>query len=118
MMKTMTVCLAMIGAVLLGFGLSSVQAAPLVGDSAAGKNKAAMCMGCHGIDDYRTSYPEVYHVPKIGGQNAKYIESALHAYAKGDRKFQTMHAMAASLSDQDIADLAAYYANQVVDSRK
>jgi len=80
------------------------------GDSAAGKGKTAMCAGCHGIPGFRTAYPETYHVPKLGGQNAGYIVSALKAYKSGDRAHPTMKAIAASLSDQDMADLAAYYA--------
>jgi cytochrome c553 len=72
--------------------------------------KVEACIGCHGIAEYKASFPEVYRVPKIGGQSAKYIESALNAYKKGDRKHPSMHGIAASLSDQDIADVAAYYA--------
>lgn len=79
------------------------------GDAAAGKGKTAMCAGCHGIAGFRTAYPETYHVPKLGGQNAGYIVSALKAYKAGDRSHPTMKAIAASLSDQDMADLAAYY---------
>jgi cytochrome c553 len=87
-------------------------AAPLQaeGDVAAGKQKNAMCQGCHGVPGFRTAYPEVYSVPKIGGQNAAYLVSALKAYRSGDRSHPTMVAIAASLSDQDIADLAAFYA--------
>ncbi len=70
-----------------------------------------MCIGCHGIPGYRASFPEVYHVPKIAGQNAAYIIAALNAYASGARSHPTMDAIAKSLSEQDIADLAAYYAN-------
>ena len=80
------------------------------GDAAAGKGKTAMCAGCHGIAGFRTAYPETYHVPKLGGQNAGYIVSALKAYKAGDRAHPTMKAIAASLTDQDMADLAAYYA--------
>ena len=80
------------------------------GDAAAGKGKTAMCAGCHGIAGFRTAYPETYHVPKLGGQNAGYIVSALKAYKTGDRSHPTMKAIAASLTDQDMADLAAYYA--------
>lgn len=80
------------------------------GDAAAGKGKTAMCAGCHGIAGFRTAYPETYHVPKLGGQNAAYIVSALKAYKSGERSHPTMKAIAASLSDQDMADLAAYYA--------
>lgn len=79
------------------------------GDAAAGKGKTAMCAGCHGIAGFRTAYPETYHVPKLGGQNAGYIVSALKAYKAGDRNHPTMKAIAASLTDQDMADLAAYY---------
>ena len=78
-------------------------------DAKAGEKKIAMCIGCHGIPGYQASFPEVHKVPMIAGQNAKYIASALHAYAKGDRKHPTMHGIAASLTDQDIADVAAFY---------
>lgn len=88
------------------------SAAEIVGDAKAAKNKVAMCIGCHAIPGYKASFPEVYQVPKLGGQNAKYIESALKAYQKGDRKHPTMRGIAGSLSDQDIADLAAYYSEQ------
>ncbi|MDN5939495.1 MAG: c-type cytochrome [Salinisphaera sp.] len=77
------------------------------GDPEAGRVKAATCMGCHGIKDYSMVYP-TYHVPKLGGQHAAYISAALKAYAKGNRDFATMHAQAASLSEQDIADIAAF----------
>ncbi|KQV32850.1 cytochrome c [Massilia sp. Root335] len=87
-------------------------AADVVGNPKAAPNKIEMCIGCHGIADYKTSFPEVYRVPKIGGQSAKYIEAALHAYKKGDRNHPSMHGIAASLSDQDIADIAAYYSQQ------
>jgi cytochrome c553 len=90
----------------------TVLAMPLhaEGDAAAGKGKTAMCAGCHGIPGFRTAYPETYHVPKLGGQNAAYLVSALKAYKAGDRNHATMKAIAGSLSDQDMADLAAYYA--------
>ncbi|WHZ10585.1 MAG: Putative periplasmic cytochrome type-C oxidoreductase signal peptide protein [Burkholderiaceae bacterium] len=84
----------------------------LKGDAAAGKAKASMCFGCHGIPEYKASFPEVYEVPKLAGQGAQYIEAALHEYKKGERKFPTMRAIAAPLTDQDIADLAAFYSTQ------
>ena len=87
-------------------------AADVAGNAQAGANKNSMCIGCHGIPDYKASFPEVFNVPKIRGQGAKYIEAALNAYKKGDRKNPSMRGIAASLSDQDIADLAAYYASQ------
>lgn len=80
-------------------------------NAAAGKNKSSMCAGCHGIEGYRSVYPDTYRVPKIGGQHAEYIVAALKAYKAGERKHATMRAIAGSLSDQDMADLAAYYAD-------
>jgi cytochrome c553 len=79
------------------------------GDPVAGQKKAEMCNGCHGIDGYRGSFPEVYKVPKIAGQNAKYIVAALTEYRKGDRKHPSMRGIAGSLTDQDMADVAAYF---------
>ncbi len=84
----------------------------IVGDAQRGRTKVAACIGCHGIPGYKADFPIVYSVPMLGGQNAKYIESALKAYQKGERRFPTMIATARSLSDQDIADVAAYYAAQ------
>jgi cytochrome c553 len=78
-------------------------------DAAQGKKKAAMCIGCHGIPGYQASFPEVYKVPMISGQNTEYIVSALAAYKKGERKHSTMRGIAASLTDADMADLAAFY---------
>jgi cytochrome c553 len=82
------------------------------GDPARGRARAQMCEGCHGIADYRTAYPEVYAVPKIGGQQAAYIVKTLEDYKKGARKHPTMRGIAATLSDQDMADLASYYAGE------
>ncbi|WP_375186338.1 c-type cytochrome [Aquabacterium sp.] len=76
---------------------------------AAARQKVAMCIGCHGITGYQASFPEVHKVPKISGQNAKYIAAALTAYRKGERKHPTMKGIAANLSDQDITDIAAFY---------
>ena len=81
----------------------------VTGDAAAGEKKIAMCIGCHGIQGYQATFPEVYKGPKISGQGGKYIASALNAYKKGDRKHPTMRGIADSLTDQDIADVAAYY---------
>lgn len=85
-------------------GAVSAQAG---GDPAAGKVKADTCMGCHGIVGYTNAYP-TYRVPRLGGQHAAYLEIALKAYRSGERQHPTMHAQAATMSDQDIADLAAY----------
>jgi len=85
-------------------------AAGPVGDAKAGAQKIQMCQGCHGIDGWRTAFPEVYHVPKIGGQHAGYLLAALKAYRTGERKHPSMRAIVMSLTDKDMADLAAYYA--------
>jgi cytochrome c553 len=77
------------------------------GDAAAGATKASTCMGCHGIKTYNNVYP-TYHVPMLGGQSETYIASALKEYRNGERSHKTMHAQAASLSDQDIDDIAAF----------
>ncbi len=87
----------------------SAHAQEVKGDAKAGEKKIAMCIGCHGIKGYQASFPEVHKVPMISGQGAKYIVAALNAYKKGDRKHPTMRGIADSLSEQDMADLAAYY---------
>ena len=81
-------------------------------DAKAGEKKVAMCIGCHGIPGYQASFPEIHKVPMIAGQNAKYIVGALAAYKKGDRKHPTMRSIATTLSDQDMADVAAFYEQQ------
>lgn len=100
--------------VLLAFaGLTGAAGAQtIVGDPKAAEMKVSMCIGCHGISGYRTTFPETYRVPKLGGQSAKYLENALNAYKKRERQHPSMVSVAESLSDQDIADLAAYYAQQ------
>jgi cytochrome c553 len=105
MNKTLTTLFALAVASVTAF--SHAQEAK--GDVEAGKQKIAMCIGCHGIVGYQASFPEVHKVPMISGQSAKYIASALNAYKKGDRKHPTMRGVADSLSDQDIADVSAYY---------
>lgn len=87
--------------------LASAQTPP--GDPAKGAQKVQMCQGCHGIPGWRTAFPEVYQVPKINGQNAPYIVAALKEYRAGNRGHPTMKAIAASLTDADMADIAAYY---------
>jgi cytochrome c553 len=79
------------------------------GDIKAGEKKIAMCIGCHGIKGYQASFPEVYKVPMISGQSAKYLVSALTAYKKGERKHPTMRGVADNLTEQDMADIGAYY---------
>jgi cytochrome c553 len=100
---------AVFAAVVAAPAVVQAQAAAPVGNAAAGEKKTQMCAGCHGILGWRTAYPEVYKVPKIGGQHAAYIVKALQEYKSGERTHPSMRAITASLSDQDMADLAAYY---------
>ncbi|MDO9436957.1 cytochrome c [Hydrogenophaga sp.] len=90
----------------------AAHAQGVTGDVQAGQKKAEMCIGCHGIPGYQNSFPEIHKVPMISGQSDKYIVSALHAYKKGDRKHPTMRGIAGTLSEQDMADLGAFYASQ------
>lgn len=89
--------------------LAAAQSAPVAGDPNKGAQKVAMCQGCHGIVGWRTAFPEVYRVPKLSGQSQQYIVLALKAYKSGERGHPTMKAIAASLSDADMADIAAYF---------
>ena len=93
-------------------GASIAQTAPAavpVGDAVAGAQKTQMCAGCHAIEGWRTAFPEVYKVPKIAGQHGPYLVKALQEYKSGERSHPSMRAIAATLSDKDMADLAAYY---------
>ena len=85
-------------------------------DAKAGEGKAQLCIGCHGIAGYQASFPEIYKVPKLAGQSAPYIVSALTAYKKGERLHPTMRGIATALTDQDMADLAAFYESQGKDA--
>ena len=87
------------------------------GNAERGKVLAYTCHGCHGVPDYKNAFPN-YSVPKLGGQNAEYLMSALNAYASGDRAHQTMHSQAATLSDQDRADIAAYLQSEAAQPNK
>ena len=97
-------------ATLLFAAVLFAQPAVAEGDPEAGKEIAYTCLGCHGIEGYRNAYPS-FRVPKLGGQKAGYIEIALKGYRAGTRKHPTMVAHATSLSDQEIADVAAYLAS-------
>jgi cytochrome c553 len=85
------------------------------GDPHRGRELSYTCLGCHGIDGYRNAYPD-YSVPKLEGQNAEYLAAALHGYRDGDRSHLTMHSQASELSDQDIADIAVYFAGKPLTS--
>ena len=93
----------------LALAFAGSASAADAGDAQAGLGKVAMCQGCHGIEGYRMAFPEVYHVPRLGGQHAGYIVKALQGYKSGARSNATMRAIAAQLSEKDMADLAAYY---------
>jgi cytochrome c553 len=85
--------------------LGTVHAA---GDAEAGKTKAAMCAACHGQDG-NSAAP---NFPKLAGQHADYLAKQLKEFKSGERQDATMNGMAAALSEQDMADLAAFYASQ------
>jgi cytochrome c553 len=99
----------MFKAIALSLALAGAFTSAASQDVKAGEAKAAMCIGCHGIPGYQASFPEVHKVPMISGQNAKFIAASLVAYQKGERKHPTMRGISVSLTEQDIADLAAYY---------
>jgi cytochrome c553 len=101
--------------VLAAVGLLSAAPAAAAGDPARGKALGYTCLGCHGIPTYKNVYP-TYSVPKLRGQNAEYIVVALEEYQKGNRSHATMHAHAATLSRQDIQDVAAYLAGEPLKS--
>lgn len=92
-----------------GLVLGIAASAHAAGDAKAGKIKTFACQGCHGIPGTKTAFPDLYSVPKLGGQHPQYIVSALKAYKTGQRNHTTMQANASTLSDQDMEDIAAYY---------
>ena len=100
-----------LGFMLLVLAGPALAQAP-AGNADAAKSKISMCVGCHGIPEYKTAYPHDYHVPKITGQQPLYIVNALQAYKSGSRSHPSMRGIAQSLSEQDMADLAAYYSSE------
>ena len=97
-------------ALVLGAQAVLAQQPPPAGDAElAHRHKTAMCIGCHGIPGYKTAFPEVYHVPKIAGQQPGYIVAALKAYKSGDRSHPSMRGIAASLTEEQMQKLADYY---------
>ena len=91
------------------------QSASAEGNVERGATLGYTCLGCHGVEGYRNAYPS-YRVPKLGGQKASYLIVALQGYRDGTREHPTMTAQAASLSDQDIQDAAAYLATLGADT--
>lgn len=103
---------AMAAAALTGPGSARAQESPAAhGDARRGKALGNTCLGCHGIEGYKNAYP-MYSVPRLEGQSPDYLAAALQGYRDGDRAHLTMHSQAASLSDEDILDIAAYLAGQ------
>lgn len=101
----------MLARILMAAALAAASGAAAAQKPAAhpAQDKISNCIGCHGVPGYKTAYPVVYHVPKIGGQSATYLANALKAYRSGERGHPTMRGIAASLTDADIDELAAYY---------
>ena len=102
----------------VAIGLGSLAAATaiaqqpqLTGNPQRGRILSYTCLGCHGIEGYRNAYPD-YAVPRLRGQSEQYIITALHEYKSGLRDHPTMRLQASSLSDQDIADVAAYFSGK------
>ena len=102
----------LIGAAVTGIALAIAAPAHADGDAAKGRVKAITCMGCHGIPGYHNAYPN-YPVPRVGGQHPEYIVIALKAYKSGQRGHPTMQAQAATLSEEDMQDIAAYFATAI-----
>jgi cytochrome c553 len=97
---------------LTGVLLGSLASDPtLAGDARAGRQKLATCQGCHGLDGLSKN-PEA---PNLAGQVENYLARSLEAYRSGERKNESMNIVAKDLSDEDIADVAAYYASIQVD---
>ena len=84
----------------------------IVGDAAAGQSKSMVCAACHSADG--NSVVSIW--PKLAGQKVNYLQTQIKAFRDGDRQDPSMQPMVANLSDQDIADLSAYFANQQVSS--
>ena len=93
--------------VLSALALTSIASPASAADIAAGKEKAKVCFSCHG-ENGRASIPAY---PHLAGQQAKYLEVALKAYADGSREDPTMAPMAKALSEEDIRNIAAYFAS-------
>ena len=95
---------------LLSFGaVMALAATPLLasGNAANGKTKAAACFACHGTDGNAVD-PQY---PRLAGQYNEYIQQVLHEYKDGQRNNPIMKGMVATLSDQDIEDIAAYFSS-------
>jgi cytochrome c553 len=92
---------------------AEAPAAPPAGDPVRGKAISYTCLGCHGIPNYKNAFPS-YSVPKLEGQHAEYMVTALQAYRSGERSHITMHSQASTLTDQDMRDIAAFFSGEVL----
>ena len=101
--------------ILIASSLSSTQVASAA-DAKNGEKLSQTCLGCHGAPGLRNPGP-VYAIPMIGGQHAEYIVSALKAYKDKSRSHKTMQAQASNLSDENMADIAAFFAGMDGNSR-
>lgn len=110
-MKSLRILL--VGSLVLASAATAQDAPAFNGDPAKGQELGYTCNGCHAIANYKNVYP-TYSVPKLRGQRPQYLVAALKAYKSGERSHGTMHSQAASMSDQDMADVAAYLAGPKV----
>lgn len=104
-MRLKSILLAAVSGAVLATGAVHAQE----GDPVAGRELSATCLGCHAVPGARNAYPS-YRVPKLGGQNEAYLFNALKAYQQNERAHPTMRAQAAGLSDQEMRDIAAFFA--------
>jgi cytochrome c553 len=110
-----SVLIAALAYSVLGASVASAQDPPAAGNAERGKALSYTCLGCHGIAGYKNAYPN-YSVPKLEGQHVEYMVAALQGYRSGDRSHLTMHSQASSLSDQDMADIATFFAGKPLTS--
>src|SRR5688572_17838086 len=109
----MSLRIPLVASLLLASFAAHAQAPAFEGDAKKGQQLAYTCNGCHAIPNYKNVYP-TYSVPKLHGQRPQYLVAALKAYKSGERSHGTMHAQAASMSEQDMADVAAYLAGATI----
>jgi cytochrome c553 len=107
-MRTGVVSAALVLSALASFTLKA-QDPSLKGDPVHGKAISYTCLGCHGVQGYKNAYPN-YSVPELRGQHPEYLVAALKEYKSGERSHFTMHSQAEELSEQDMSDIAAYFA--------
>jgi cytochrome c553 len=110
-MRTGAMGLALVGALFASQALLAQQPAAQKADPNHGKAISYTCLGCHGVEGYKNAYPN-YSVPELRGQHPEYLVAALKEYRSGERSHFTMHSQAEELSDQDMADIAAYFAGE------